>query len=346
MDKKNYSVTFTGLSKVELIESEIPQVGAGEVLVELEASLISTGTELTQLEGNVEKGSPWENDIVFPRIPGYCGAGRIVAIGEGVDPALMGQRLVTGLLHHQKYTVLEEAKLADNVVFMSETDNAADCTFSTISCITMASIRVAAMRPGDTCLVYGAGIIGQMVARNARMAGASKVFVTDISDLRLSKLPDDPTFVPINGMKVNTVEAIQELTGGRGVDVVFETTSNPKLVEEQLKCLVVKGNGKLIITSSPKGKSLVDFDFCSRKGLTIIGAHNFAWHTPVAHVKDPWTRNADSCLFVELLAKKRFTVDEMITHTFHYRDAVSAYEMLMKDRTQALGVMLDWTEKA
>ena len=99
---KNYTVTFTGIRTVELRESELPTAGPDEILVKLEVSQISTGTELTYLEGNIEKGSTWEKDIVFPRIPGYSAVGRIVAVGANVSADLVGKR-VCGALKHQLY---------------------------------------------------------------------------------------------------------------------------------------------------------------------------------------------------------------------------------------------------
>ena len=65
----------------------------------------------------------------------------------------------------------------------------------------MGSVRFSGLRPGDACVVYGAGLIGQLVARLAKCAGSTRVFVCDISDLRLDKLPDDPCFVKINTLK-------------------------------------------------------------------------------------------------------------------------------------------------
>ena len=57
---------------------------------------------------------------------------------------------------------------------------------------------------------------------------------------------------------------------------------------------------------------------------------------------DPWTRQNDDRLFLELLEQRRISVKEMITHVFPYRDAVKVYDRLMKDRTQALAVLLAW----
>ena len=69
--EKNYRLVFVEKGKVVLEECEIPAVGDNELLLKTEVTQISTGTELTRLEGNVEKGSAWEKDIVYPIYPGY-----------------------------------------------------------------------------------------------------------------------------------------------------------------------------------------------------------------------------------------------------------------------------------
>ena len=338
---KNYRVCFVAKSQVELQECPMPEVGDNEVLVKLEISQISTGTELTYLEGNVGEGSTWEKDIVFPRLPGYSGIGKIIAVGKDMDPALIGKRVGTSFKHQLYQTVTaDRLNSAHNVI----PDNvaSADAVFATISGITMASIRSAQVRPGDVCVVYGAGLIGQLTARNAKNAGASTVIVADVADSRLALVPKDPAYVTVNSTQVDMPQFVQSLTKGNGADIVFETTSHPGLIEQELHCLRPKG--KLIITSSPKGKSVVDFDYCSRFALTIIGAHNVTYHTKTETLADRWTSKNDKGYFLEMLSKNAIDVSNLTTHTYGYKDAVSAYEMLMKDRTQALSVILNWEE--
>lgn len=338
---KNYRVCFVARSQVELQECPMPEVGDNDALVKLEISQISTGTELTYLEGNVGEGSTWEKDIIFPRLPGYSGIGKIIAVGKDMDPALIGKRVGTSF-KHQLYQAVSADKLSRTLNVIPDNVSSADAVFATISGITMASIRSAQVRPGDVCVVYGAGLIGQLTARNAKNAGASTVIVADVSDLRLDLVPKDPSFITVNSTKVDMPEFVKEHTGGDGADIVFETTSHPGLIEQELHCLRPKG--KLIITSSPKGKSVVDFDYCSRFALTIIGAHNVTYHTKTETLADRWTSKNDKGYFLEMLSKNAIDVSNLTTHTYGYKDAVSAYEMLMKDRTQALSVILNWEE--
>lgn len=337
---KNYEVVFTALKKVELLECAVPQPGPGEFLAQTTVSQISIGTELTYLEGNVEAESLWVKEITFPRRPGYNNVAKIIAVGEGVDPSMIGKRIHSGGKHAKYFTM----KADDTARYRFVPDGVEDKTavFSAMGNITMASIRMAQVRPGDVVVVFGAGIIGQMLTRLAFICGAAKVFVCDMSDLRLSKLPKLPGITAVNSGKQNIADVVKENNDGRLADIVFEATSVGKLAQTELECLAPFG--KLIITSNPKGRSTVDFDFCNRRCITICGVHNPMFHRSGGTPANRWTSAADNVLMLELMRQQRLTTAEMITHEVSYKEAVSMYEMLMADRTQALGVNLIWEE--
>lgn len=336
---ENIEVLFTARSKVEVLPCEMPVPGPGECLAKTTVSQISIGTELTYLEGNVEAGMNWEKDIIFPRKPGYNNVAEIVAVGEGVSAELIGKHVHSGQ-KHVKYFTFKADDPAYSVVPEGVEDK--EAVFCTMGTITMASIRMAQIRPGDMVVVYGAGIIGQMVARLALICGASKVLVCDMSDLRLEKLPKLPGMIAVNSGKCDIKEAVREVNNGRLADVVFETTSVGALAQQEIECL--ESFGKLVITSSPKARSTVDLEYCNRKCITILGVHNVVYHRTGGHNANRWTVPEDNKLMLELLRQKRLTTAEMITHETNYKDAVSMYEMLMADRTQALGVNLIWED--
>ena len=335
---KNYKVMFAAQRCVEIREEDIPEIADDQVLIETEVSLISTGTELTMLEANVGKDSAWRNAISYPCNPGYSNVGTIVKIGKNVDASWLGKRVLSNSRHH-KYCVRKADAWLRPVPAGVSSDEA---TFGTLGGVAMASIRAAEIRPGDTVVVFGAGLVGQLVARLAKIAGALNVFVADVSDYRLNMLPEEDSFIKVNTMKEDILEVLDNKGKKERARIVFEVTSVGALVEKELKCL--QKLGKLIITSSPKDKSVVDFEYCSEMGLTIIGAHNYAIHTPVWTPRDPWTPNADCIYFMDLLDKKEISMANLITHRASFQEAVEMYGMLMKDRTQAMGVLLDWNK--
>ena len=337
---ENYEVLFVAKSKVELVPCEMPQPGPGEFLAQTTVTQISIGTELTYLEGNVEEGTPWSKDIIFPRQPGYNCVAKIIVVGEGVSADLIGKHFQTSM-KHRKYFVLNAGE-TDKYRFVPEGVDDKTAVFSNMGTITMASVRMAQLRPGDVCVVFGAGIIGQMVARLAYICGAAKVIVCDVSDLRLSKLPKQPGMIGVNSAKCDIKDVIRQNNNGRLADVVFETTSVGALAQQEIECL--EPFGKLVVTSSPKGRSTIDLDYCNRRCITVMGVHNVVYHRAGGTNANRWTSARDNELMLELMHQKRLTTAEMVTHEVSYRDAVAVYEMLMADRTQALGVNLLWED--
>jgi len=343
--EKNTKVVFTGVKQVQLQQEEIPAIGDDEILVRNEASLISTGTELTCLEANVDPDSMWATkSIKYPMNPGYSMVGKIVAAGKNVPADYIGKRIMYAKGHATYHVLPAQCNDKQYYAFVPDSVSSVDATFTTIGLIVMASIRVAKLRPGEVCVVFGAGLIGQFVARLAKLAGATTVMVTDVSDHRLDLLPKDPCFVPFNSAKGDPVSRIKELTGGRGADVVFETTSIGELIQQEMNCLAYAQAGRLVITSSPKHKCMIDLDYVSRASITIIGANNVSTHIESASKENRWSCRNDQSYILELMDKKLLDVSGLVTHTFNGKDADKAYEMLMADRTQAMGVILNWED--
>ena len=338
--EKNYCVVFTGKKQVEIQECEMPTPGANEVLIKSIVTQISTGTDLTRLVQNVDENSNWlrlKNYMDFPIFPGCSNVGEIIAVGEGCDTSLIGKK-VSSTLKHRKYGVCS----IGNFDVLSDDINPDDAAFQTLSVVALASIRAAKIKPGETVIVFGAGVVGQLVARLVKIAGAINVVVVDVSDNRLNYVPKRKGFYIVNSTKESVEEIVKNINYGKLADVVFETTGYHPLVEKELKCIAKMG--RLIITSSPKGASNVDFQYCSGMGLTIIGAHNYTIHPPVETPNNPWTRSRDAKYFIRLLEHEELSLKNMVTHKENYTNAVKLYNLLMEDRTQALAVHIDWRD--
>ena len=79
-----------------------------------------------------------------------------------------------------------------------------------------------AVRPGDSVAVWGAGPVGMFAAASARMLGAERVFIIDRFDYRLKKAAEHTGAEPINYTEVAVLDALNELTAGRGPDACIE----------------------------------------------------------------------------------------------------------------------------
>jgi threonine dehydrogenase-like Zn-dependent dehydrogenase len=169
------------------------------------------------------------------------------------------------------------------------------------------------------------------------------VIVVELADSRLQRLPlSDPAIMPVNPRREDVGAAVRQATRGRMADLAFEVTGEPEVVRDGLA--VLRRQGRLVVLSSPRGGAYVDFhDLCNAPSYTIIGAHNSS--TPPDETDGtPWTWQRHTELFFDLLASGEVSVEPLISHCEPYREAPGLYQMLLADRSPAMGVILDWTQ--
>jgi 2-desacetyl-2-hydroxyethyl bacteriochlorophyllide A dehydrogenase len=332
----NPGIVFQAKRHVVLRDDPLPSPAAGEVVIRTRVTMISTGTELTVLEAKeFTENSTWARYGKFPFSPGYNNIGIVVSAGSPSDERWVGTRVATYSPHRLYVT----AKV-DDLRPVPEGLDDEEAVFFTFAEITMQGTRRGWLHWGDVAIVYGAGLIGQMTARFLLFAGARRVFVVDISDFRLSLLPNDRRLAMVNPTAQDLRTLVAERTAGRMADVVYETTGNGQLIPQEFDALRVEG--RLVLVSSPGGSTIFDFqELCAAKSYTIIGAHNRS-HTPVSTLNNPWTQKYDCEFFFELMKHGNIDVLPLITHRVPYVRAIEMYDMLMTDRTKAAGVLLDW----
>jgi threonine dehydrogenase-like Zn-dependent dehydrogenase len=82
-------------------------------------------------------------------------------------------------------------------------------------------LKWADVKPGETVAVWGCGPVGLMAQKLAKVMGAKAIGI-DILEYRLARARETSGSTVIDATKTNPVEAVRELTGGRGADVCIE----------------------------------------------------------------------------------------------------------------------------
>jgi threonine dehydrogenase-like Zn-dependent dehydrogenase len=72
-----------------------------------------------------------------------------------------------------------------------------------------------------------------------------------------------------------------------------------------------------------------------------VGAH-VTTHPDGGTAADPWTEQRHGELFFALLDQDRIAVEDLLSHRFDAADAADAYRLLRENRTEAMGVLLEW----
>ena len=131
-----------------------------------------------------------------------------------------------------EYTVMPEIALA-KIDPEAPLDRA--CLFACgLSTGLGAAIRTAAVRPGSTCAVFGAGMVGLGAVAGCRLQGAERILCVDLSRERLELARGQGATDLMTGGP-DSVAQILDMTGGFGADYTFEATGSVAVMRQALE---------------------------------------------------------------------------------------------------------------
>lgn len=335
MDSLN--VVFTAKDTVEVRLEAVPELKAGQILVQSQRSLISSGTECICLQRNFAEGTHWHDWVKYPFRPGYCNAGRVLEIGAGAGAFKPGDRVAVRANHKQHYVCEAAAavKIPDGV-------SDEDAAWFGMASIAQTGVRRAEHELGDAVAIVGLGLLGQLVTQFTRLFGAREVIAIDTSAARLKMAAAHGATQALQVSAADALEPVRQLTDGRLADVVYDITGFYAVFPSALR--LARNFGKLLLlgdSGNPSEQRLTPDVI--RRGLRIIGAHDN--HSPAA-ASDyvHWTKANMAALFFTYLQRGQMRVSGLVTHRYSPQQAPEAYKMLTTDRSGAMGVIFDWTK--
>ena len=329
---RNPGVVFTGKDEVSVQPVQSPGPGPGELLIQTTRTLISAGTECICLQRKFSPGTHWHAWVQYPFYPGYCGVGKVREAGPGVEGFEPGARVALWSKHLQFATAA-----ADRAVRVPETVGDEEAAWYPMAAIAQHGFRLANVQLGETVVVVGLGMLGQLVVQYARLAGAREVIAIDPAAPRLELAR---RFGATRGVAVPVAEAldvVRDITGERLAEVLFDMTGHPEVFAASQGLL---GNfGRLVLigdTGAPEQQRLTSD--CIKKNLQILGAHQSL------AAGRPWNHARMGELFLQYVQEGRMNVKDLISHRFAVEKAPEAYDLLTTRRSEAMGVVLQFGE--
>jgi alcohol dehydrogenase len=186
-------------------------------------------------------------------------------------------------------------------------------------------VQAAAVRPGDTVAIVGAGPIGLAAILTARLVSPRLIIAIDVADSRLDAARKAGADVTASSTSARRV--VDELTDGLGVDVAMEAVGLPETFEQAVALVRPGGH------------------------IANIGVHGAP---ATLHLEDVWSKNltittglvdtATTPTLMGLLASGRIDTSQLITHRFTLDEFDAAYEAFSHPAdTGALKVLLTRT---
>lgn len=301
--------------------------GPGEVLIETACTLISAGTEL----GTQEQ----RRDADF--IPGYSNAGRILAVGEGVEDYRAGDRVLS-LGAHASHVV--SATQPHRLRPIPEGVSYEEAAFGVLGSVAMHGVRKARIELGEHVMITGMGLVGQLALRLASGVRSETLIAVDFVDQRLNRAKEGGATHTLNPRSVDLMEEVRRITGGRGLDTVIEASGYPDALP-QIFDLCRLGGRIVLLGSIWRRKVEIDFMDFHLKELTLIGCHQPK--CPIHPTSlSPWTQQYNRGQILAMIADGRLDVKPLISHRLPYTEAAEAYRLLREARDRSLGVILKW----
>jgi S-(hydroxymethyl)mycothiol dehydrogenase len=263
----------------------VPDPGPGEAVVAVAACGVCH-TDLHYREGGI-------NDD-FPFLLGHEAAGTVESVGEGVtevapgDFVVLNWRAVCGECractrgepwycfdtHNaaQKMTLEDGTELSPALGIGAFADktlvHAGQCTkvdpsarpaaVGLLGCGVMAGLGAALntghVTRGQSVAVIGCGGVGAAAVAGARLAGAATVIAVDVDPQKLEWATNLGATHTVNSTERDAVEAIQELTGGFGADVVIDAVGRPETYRQAFYARDLAGTVVLVGVPTPDMK--------------------------------------------------------------------------------------------
>ena len=329
-------IVFPEQNKVAIEAVTVPPLGPHDVLVRTEVSLISAGTELTNLRGDMERQS-------FPKYPGYSNVGVVERVGDEVGDFSEGDRVLSNgrhASHHVVNRATGRTGAPQTLLRVPDGVDPADATFTTLGAVAMHGIRKAEPKLGQTAAVVGQGVVGQLLCQLLRVSGVHPVIGIDVFPDRLEAGAKSGTPVLINASEEDIVQRVMEETGGAGVTYGFDATRSGTAMRTLMDMAAQSGK-ILLVGSIPRIVEIPLFDPLQTKELSIIGV--LQPRSPmIAHAYYPWTQERNRAEILDLLARQAIRVDHLITHRMMPEQAPETYDMIARGGADWLGVVFEW----
>jgi len=323
----------------------VPDPGPGEALVDVQACGVCH-TDLHYREGGI-------NDD-FPFLLGHEAAGVVEAVGEDVtdvapgDYVILNWRAVCGQCRacvrgrpwycFATYNATQKMTLADGTAlspalgigaFADKTLVASgQCTkvnpevaptvAGLLGCGVMAGLGAAMntghVGRGDSVAVIGCGGVGNGAIAGALLAGAATIIAVDVDARKLAWAKEFGATHTVNSTETDPVEAIRELTGGFGADIVIDAVGRPETYEQAFYARDLAGSVVLVGVPTPEMRiDLPLLDFFGRGG-----ALKSSWYGDCLPSRD-------FPMLIDLHLQGRLDLDRFVSETIALEDVEEAF---------------------
>ncbi|MFD0712033.1 zinc-binding alcohol dehydrogenase [Paenibacillus sp. GCM10027626] len=325
--------------EIVIADAEQGAIPSGHVRIRTAFSAISPGTEMTILRNSANRQEGMRL--------GYSAAGIVEAIGEQVSGIEAGQQVAcygAPYVGHAEYLTVP----SNLVAVVPEQVKLEEAAFAGLGAIAIHALRTADLRFGESAVVVGLGILGQMIAQIAS-AAAVRVAGLDLNSERVEQLRRQGIADVFDDAEQLT-QRLPALTGGYGVDTVIlcASGSGEALINQALTW--IRNKGKIVIVGDLTTEFSREAMFIKEAEVLISraggpGRYDKSYERdnrdyPIGFVR--WTEGRNVGAYIQLLAEGRISVAPLISDVYPLAQAAEAYERYRNGDARILGTLLQY----
>ena len=370
---------------MKITEVPWPSLGAGMVLIRNHYSLISAGTEGSTVKaarksmlGKAKErpqqvkqvvdvlksqGAIQTYRAVMKKLEalsplGYSCVGEVIDVAPGVTEFKQGDFVACGGMTASHAEVVSVPK---NLCVKVDTSASADvnkhlamAAYNTLGAIAMQGVRQADLRLGESCVVIGLGLLGQLTCLLLKASGV-RVFGVDIDLAAVEMAKHNCADLAMVQGDASLIASIDNFTDGAGCDSVIIAAATDSLQPINFAGEILRKRGVVVILGAvPTGfdrdphfyrKELELRMSCSYgPGRYDIDYEDKGIDYPLAYVR--WTEKRNMFAFQELIKSSKIDLSYLTTHEFSLENAPAAYDMILKKSEPFSGILIRYdTEK-
>ncbi|MEW6067743.1 MAG: alcohol dehydrogenase catalytic domain-containing protein [Nitrospirota bacterium] len=313
----------------------MPKIGHGDALLKTKASGICSGDVM-----------PWYIEKKAPLVIGHEPSGEIVEVGKNVTSCKIGDKV---FVHHHapcfacryckkgdyvqcqtwrntkiipggisEYILIPEINLKNDTLILPDNLNYEDGVLIEPTACVVKALKRSQIRKGDTILIIGLGVMGQLNILLARKYGADKIIGADMVTYRLKKAIEFGVDAVIDVSKENLLDSLKELTDGALADIVIV---GPNSVEAMKQGISSAGAGGKIIFFTP-----------AKPGEQLTISPNDLYFKDINIITSYSCGPTDTREALELIKEGIVKSERLITHRFPIEKAAEAFRLTAEAR--------------
>ena len=357
-----------------------PQLGKGMVIVKNHYSIISAGTEgstvvaarksvlgkakerpqqVKQVIDTLKKQGPTQTyravmkklDAYSPL--GYSCAGEVIEVGEGFTEFEVGDKVACAGAGYANHAEIVSVPI-NLCVKLDTNTNLKNAAYNTLGAISMQGVRQADLRLGESCIIIGLGLLGQLAALILKASGVTVIGI-DVSEAAVKQAMENKVVdLGLTRNAAGVEEQILAATNGYGADAVIIAAATSSLDPINFAGAIARKKGKVVVLGAvPTGFERDPFWYRKELELKMAcsygpGRYDLNYEEkgidyPLPYVR--WTEKRNMEAFQNLIAKNKIDIGYLTTHEFDFDNAKAAFDLVVSKAEPFTGIALKYNSE-